>query len=172
MTVGSSLSPSFPERGPGPNKRAKGSAGQRHGPRSWARAAKARAKDLEIRQEITGRLPDFIPSDPGRLRQILLNLLGNAIKFTDRGGAIRITYRDLGSQLAIDIEDTGMGMSPEKVDNLFISRGKTKMGTDREIGTGLGLFLCKEYAEMNGGTIDVNSKLNQGTTFSLILNKA
>ena len=106
------------------------------------------------------------------LRIIIRNILSNAIKFTDRGGAIRITYRDLGSQLAIDIEDTGMGMSPEKVDNLFISRGKTKMGTDREIGTGLGLFLCKEYAEMNGGTIDVNSKLNQGTTFSLVLNKA
>ncbi len=106
------------------------------------------------------------------LRIIIRNVLANAIKFNDIGGEIQIKYRDLDDQIAIDIKDTGIGMSEDQLNNLFQSRGKTRMGTQKEVGTGIGLFLCKEYAEMNRGAVTVISAEGVGTTFSVILNKA
>lgn len=106
------------------------------------------------------------------LRIIVRNIIANAIKFTNEQGEITISYQDLGTQLSIDIADNGIGITKEKLTRLFQSRGNSSAGTRSEIGAGLGLFLCKQYAEMNGGTISVDSTPGIGSTFHVILNKA
>lgn len=129
--------------------------------------AKARAKDLEIRQEITGRLPDFIPSDPGRLRQILLNLLGNAIKFTSRG-CITIRANIESNKLHIEVIDTGIGIEKEVLRNLFQPFMQADSSTTRKYGgSGLGLAISQRLAEILGGEITVESEPGQGSRFTL-----
>jgi signal transduction histidine kinase len=113
--------------------------------------------------------------DPMRLRQILLNLLGNAIKFTDLG-EIRLSVKMLGdgapphAQIAFEVIDSGVGMSPEQLQNLFDCFQQGDMSAKRRFrGTGLGLAVSMRLARMLGGSLSVTSTPGAGSTFRLVL---
>jgi CheY-like chemotaxis protein len=121
------------------------------------------------------QVPPFIIGDVTRLRQILLNLVSNALKFTD-SGSVRIGVRlasdqvptaDRPFQLLFAVTDTGIGISKEQMQRLFQPFAQATVSTSRKYGgTGLGLVICKNLVESMGGTIQVESKANQGSTFS------
>ncbi|HTI49835.1 MAG TPA: response regulator [Planctomycetaceae bacterium] len=128
-------------------------------------------KGLELRVEYRSAVPECIVTDPTRLRQILVNLIGNAIKFTDRG-AISIscsltTAPDAGrSVLQFDVSDTGIGMTAEQMARLFQPFVQADASTSRMFGgTGLGLSISRRLAETLGGSISVESEPGIGTTF-------
>ena len=107
-------------------------------------------------------------TDPARLRQILLNLVGNAIKFTETGG-VRIVVRLAGPRrdpepkLVCEVVDTGIGMTAAQIDNLFQPFQQAEASTARKFGgTGLGLAISKRLAEFLGGDITVSSRARQG----------
>ncbi len=132
----------------------------------------AEAKGLRLRMENEGPLPEIITSDPVRLRQILINLIGNAVKFTE-AGEVRVTVRLLKEspgepKLQIDVTDTGIGMSPEQVSRLFQPFAQADSSTTRKFGgTGLGLTISKRLAIMLGGDIVVHSVPGKGSTFTV-----
>ena len=98
---------------------------------------------------------------------IVRNLTTNAIKFTTEGGEITISSEISNDKLVISVKDTGTGMTPEAVKNLFsLTKTVSVLGTNNEKGTGLGLLLCSEFVKANGGEIWVNSKQGEGSTFS------
>lgn len=109
-------------------------------------------------------------ADPRRLLQVLDNLIGNAIKFSDSGGLVRVVTRYSRSTWRIDISDTGIGIPPEEAAKLF---GPFVRGSNARIaglpGTGLGLSIVKGLVEMHGGHVKVESTLGEGTTFSVFL---
>ncbi len=109
-------------------------------------------------------------ADPNMLRLILRNLISNSIKFTRKDGYIAIALKpgDENTSL-IEVSDDGIGMSEEKLQQIFEFRGTEINGGSSNQGTGLGLLLCKEFVELNGGTIDVISKLGEGTRFTIQL---
>jgi len=113
-------------------------------------------------------------ADYDTLLTIIRNLLSNAIKFTPTGGKISVKASASNHHVTIQVTDTGIGIAPENLNNLFKLDGFTTKGTNSENGTGLGLMLCKEFAEANGGSISVSSTLGKGTTFTITLpsNKA
>ncbi len=120
-----------------------------------------------------GRQPLLALADDAMLDTTLRNLIVNAIKFTKPGGTVTVKTAQYDDWIDIDVVDTGVGMSPNKVDRLFQLDQKTStVGTAGEIGTGLGLHLCKELTEKQNGKIDVNSIEGQGTTFTISLPKA
>jgi signal transduction histidine kinase len=113
-------------------------------------------------------------ADYDTLLTIIRNLLSNAIKFTPTGGKISVKASASNHHVTIQVTDTGIGIAPENLNNLFKLDGFTTKGTNSENGTGLGLMLCKEFAEANGGSISVSSTMGKGTTFTITLpsNKA
>ncbi len=135
---------------------------------------RADAKGLELGVEYAGPIPQSIQSDPTRLRQILINLVGNAIKFTEIGD-IRLIVRLLNpdsndSKLKFDIVDQGIGMTEDQIDRLFKPFSQADTSTTRKFGgTGLGLTISKRFAEMLGGNITVQSEFGQGSTFSFVV---
>ncbi len=131
-------------------------------------SANAERKEIKIHNEV---LEDpFVNADERMLNSILENLLSNAIKFTPRGGEITISSKQVNVFHEIAIKDTGVGMSPEVLEKIFrIDANYTTLGTEHEKGTGLGVILCKEMIERQGGTIKVESELKIGTKFSFIL---
>ena len=134
---------------------------------------KAREKGITLNYESAGKVPDLILSDPTRLRQILTNLLGNAIKFTSRGG-VRMVSRVVKNRnqqtLVIDIIDTGIGMKPETLGRLFNAFVQADSSTTRKFGgTGLGLAISRKFALAMEGDITVTSELGQGTTFTIMV---
>jgi signal transduction histidine kinase len=109
-----------------------------------------------------------VRADRVRLRQVLYNLISNAVKFTDRGGMVRLRALRDGDQVAIAVIDTGVGIAPEDLTRLYRSFEQLTLPSgDRPGGTGLGLALTKRLVEMHGGTIDVQSELGVGTTFTV-----
>ncbi len=130
---------------------------------------RASAKDLCLKVEFGETAELVVHSDAFRLRQILMNLVGNAIKFTERGSVV-ITVRRLGSCAVIDVRDTGMGMTPEQVGRLFRPFTQADASTTRKHGgTGLGLAISRRLAEMLGCTLSVRSEPGEGSTFTLEL---
>jgi signal transduction histidine kinase len=115
--------------------------------------------------------PIRVFADKKMLDSILLNLLSNAVKFTHRNGTITVgTNATNNGRIEISISDTGIGLSKHLIDNLFIIGEKTgRKGTEGELSTGLGLMLCKEFVEKNGGIIRVESKEGLGSTFYFTL---
>jgi signal transduction histidine kinase len=101
------------------------------------------------------------------INSVLLNLLSNAVKFTQQNGAITVSAKETVDQMIkISVKDTGMGMPKSMVEKLFILGEKTsRQGTDGELSTGLGLLLCKEFIDKNGGKIWVESEEGTGSTF-------
>lgn len=133
-------------------------------------ALKAEAKGLELNFPRNSNLPRYINTDDKKLRQVLINLLGNAIKFTNQG-SITLRVRDEEQtnslyNLFFEIEDTGPGIAPGDLDNLFEAFTQTETGKQSQEGTGLGLPISKKFVELMGGEITVSSKVSQGTTFS------
>jgi len=109
-----------------------------------------------------------VRADRVRLRQILYNLLSNAVKFTDRGGRVRIRARRDEDRVSIAVMDTGIGIATRDLSRLYRSFEQLTLPSgDRPGGTGLGLALTKRLVEMHGGTIDVESELGVGTTFTV-----
>jgi two-component system CheB/CheR fusion protein len=129
---------------------------------------RAHEKRLPLALEYDGEIPETVESDPTRLRQILVNLIGNAIKFTETGG-VRLTVRFVPQEekLRFDVADTGVGMSQEQQDRLFqpFTQADTSV-TRRFGGSGLGLAICRRLTEMLGGEISFHSRLHQGSTFT------
>jgi signal transduction histidine kinase/DNA-binding response OmpR family regulator len=107
-------------------------------------------------------------ADPGKLRQMLLNLVSNGIKFTPSGGQVTITARGDESMIEIEVSDTGIGMSAADLELIFQEFRQLDQGSDRlQEGTGLGLALTKRLAELHGGTVTVKSTKGRGSTFTL-----
>ncbi|MBL4809496.1 MAG: PAS domain S-box protein [Phycisphaerales bacterium] len=129
---------------------------------------RAQGKGLELNIQLDTHIPCFITTDPTRLRQILLNLIGNAIKFTDTG-AITVHCSLTDDQpplISFEIEDTGIGMTPEQYSNIFEAFTQADSSTSRKYGgTGLGLNISASLARMLGGTIRVNSQVGKGSQF-------
>ena len=131
---------------------------------------RADAGGIALAVELAGDLPDDLRSDDGRLRQVLLNIVGNAIKFTDRG---RVTLRvrlirrgESRARLRFEVEDTGIGISPDYIPRLFQPFTQVDSSPSRRHGgTGLGLAICKRIVDLMGGTIGVSSVPGQGSLF-------
>jgi PAS domain S-box-containing protein len=132
---------------------------------------RATERRISFRFEYDPRVPGWVKSDPLRLRQILLNLVSNAVKFTEFGGVTVRVYADGPAEqpeIRFDVADTGIGISPERAARLFEPFMQADTSTTRRFGgTGLGLAICKRLAEAMGGTIRVVSTPGQGSLFSL-----
>ncbi|MDX1699855.1 MAG: ATP-binding protein, partial [Melioribacteraceae bacterium] len=125
-------------------------------------------KELDLVNDVPSNL-ELADADENRLQQILHNLVGNAVKFTDEG-MVRITAERQNGHIKIDISDTGIGIPEDKFDTIFNSFEQADGSTAREYGgTGLGLTVTKQLVELHGGTIDVQSKVGEGSTFSFTL---
>ncbi|MEG4317832.1 MULTISPECIES: response regulator [unclassified Microcoleus] len=133
---------------------------------------KANSKGLYLIFENIGNLPKYIQTDEAKLRQVLINLLGNAIKFTQHGiVSLRVssqaeTNEENKSQLLFEIADTGPGISPLELPTLFKPFVQTETGRKSMQGTGLGLPISQQFVRIMGGDISVESQLGQGTTFT------
>ena len=129
-------------------------------------APRAHAKGLELAVRFDESLPNFLHGDPYRLRQVLTNLLGNAVKFTDAGDVLIDIARDEARGLLISVHDTGNGMSPATCAKLFKAFEQADSSTTRRFGgTGLGLAISRRLVELMGGEIGVESALGKGSTF-------
>jgi hemerythrin-like metal-binding protein/PAS domain S-box-containing protein len=131
---------------------------------------RATEKGLQLVNHIDATVPDNLIGDPHRFAQILLNLIGNAIKFTATGRVdVRVSLHSQSAHrvcLDVDVEDTGIGMLPEELDRLFKPFSQADSAVSRKFGgTGLGLAICKKLAEMMEGEIVVSSRVGCGTTF-------
>jgi signal transduction histidine kinase/CheY-like chemotaxis protein len=125
----------------------------------------ADSKSLLLRAELDAGLPEFVRADPTRIRQILLNLLGNAIKFTERGEVVLRVSAD-AAQLTFSVTDTGLGIAPEVHERLFQRFEQADHSTTRRYGgTGLGLAICKELVTLMGGAIFADSRVGIGSRF-------
>ena len=132
----------------------------------------AMAKKLKILplQIDTSLKSAFLWIDPRHIRQILINLISNAIKYTQQGGQITIKAETLGDKIKISVTDTGVGIGPDLMKRLFtrFERGEDKYSSSQS-GTGLGLALTKKLVELNGGVIGVESEVQKGSTFWVLI---
>ncbi|MFP4282102.1 MAG: PAS domain-containing protein [Opitutales bacterium] len=133
-------------------------------------AARARELGLAFTHEVDPLVPDQLLGDPGRLRQVILNLTSNALKFTAKG-SVRVSVTlapeaGSGPRLRFAVTDTGIGIAPEIQDKLFKAFSQGDASTTRRFGgTGLGLSICRELAHLMGGEVGVESRLGEGATF-------
>ncbi|MEH1986219.1 extracellular solute-binding protein [Nostoc sp.] len=149
---------------------------------------KAESKGLQLMFERRPEVPRYVHTDESKLRQILINLLGNAIKFAQEGGvSLRVRMKEeskLQQQertqviknsrpsffwLHFEVEDTGTGIAPAEIEKLFKPFVQTKAGQKSQQGTGLGLTISQQFVHLMGGSITVSSTLGQGTIFSFDL---
>ncbi|MFK7827677.1 MAG: ATP-binding protein [Oligoflexales bacterium] len=131
---------------------------------------KAIEKSITLRNEVEKNVPDFILGDPTRVRQVLSNLISNAIKFTEEGGVlVHVDEKSEDGQiiLSVSVQDSGIGIKEESKDNLFKTFSQVDASTTRHFGgTGLGLAISKALIELMGGQIGFNSIYGVGTTFT------
>ena len=131
-------------------------------------ASNAEQKQISLRNLVTEGTTAY--ADLKMVDTVMRNLLSNALKFTDTGGTIELSTQQDENLIEIAVSDTGIGMSQENMDKLFrIDVKYSRRGTADEEGTGLGLILCKELIEKNGGTLRVESEVGKGTTFMFSL---
>jgi len=138
-------------------------------------ASRAEERGLDLVVELASNLPEWVLGDPTRLRQILVNLGGNGVKFTE-AGSVRIAVRALKmggtgmARLVIEVVDTGIGMTPEQTARLFAPFVQADSSTARRYGgTGLGLSICRRLAELMDGAVEVRSTPGIGSTFRVDL---
>lgn len=134
---------------------------------------KTEAKSIQFHYLGIEDIPQYIMLDEGKLRQILLNIIGNAVKFTDDGSVIvRFSSNKVSENvftLTIDVEDTGVGIAEDEQGRLFKYFEQTSSGKKTKSGTGLGLAISKEYVHLMNGTISISSQVHKGTVFSISL---
>jgi two-component system, sensor histidine kinase and response regulator len=135
---------------------------------------RAQEKNLELALDIDPKIPERLLGDPGRIRQVLLNLIGNAIKFTMHGEIIvrtQVTALDSKNlKIIIDVSDTGLGIPVQMQDRVFEPFTQEDESTTRRFGgTGLGLSITKNLVNLMGGDISLVSEVNKGSTFSFLL---
>jgi signal transduction histidine kinase/ligand-binding sensor domain-containing protein/CheY-like chemotaxis protein len=135
---------------------------------------RAHSQGLGLEIDLDAGLPRFIHADEGKLRQIIMNLLGNAIKFTQEGGIeVRVALGNGAAApgeravLRVEIEDTGPGIAPEELGPIFEPFVQASAGRQSQEGTGLGLSICRQYARLMGGTLSAASEVGRGSTFTL-----
>jgi PAS domain S-box-containing protein len=133
-------------------------------------AEKAQSKGLELVNLVPASLPALVSSDSGRLRQVLLNLMGNAVKFTSDGSVTLETFVEPSSEgrarLRFEIRDTGIGIAPEGLQRLFQNFSQAEISITRRYGgSGLGLAICRRLVALMGGEIGVTSRVGEGSTF-------
>ncbi|MDD4970539.1 MAG: ATP-binding protein [Paludibacter sp.] len=136
---------------------------------------KIQEKNLELNLEFDSRIPKVVLGDPIRLHQIILNLMSNAVKFTSKGkisvSVNMLNENDENVELEFTITDTGIGISQDKISNVFDHFEQATNNTSRLYGgTGLGLAIVKHLVELQGGTVSVKSKIDEGSVFSFRLN--
>ena len=126
-------------------------------------------KGISLNNIVTDRIHAY--ADEKMINSVLLNLLSNAVKFTSRNGTITVSAKEIQDQMIeVSISDKGVGMPKSMMENMFKIGEKTgRKGTDGELSTGLGLMLCKEFVEKNGGNIRVESEEGKGSTFYFTL---
>lgn len=134
----------------------------------------ARQKNLYLNYEWVTPLPETIRTDPALFRQILLNLIGNALKFTTSGGVTitaGMTNRSGQDLLAVRVQDTGIGIPEQKLQRIFEPFVQADTSVTRQFGgTGLGLSICRRLAKLLGGRLTVKSKPGKGSTFTVMIN--
>lgn len=134
-------------------------------------SSKASQKELQLICDRNDNTPRYINTDEIRLRQVLINLINNAIKFTEEGGvALRVRSRETiesepDVELEFEVEDTGAGIAKEELDKLFQPFVQTSTGLQVQEGTGLGLPISRKFVQLMGGDIAVTSEVGRGTTF-------
>jgi PAS domain S-box-containing protein len=135
-----------------------------------ALALRAQEKNVELACDIEASVPQYVHGDRGRVRQILVNLIGNAIKFTERGEVVVTVRRQEGGFLAFEVRDTGIGIASEKLTTIFQPFEQADRSTTRRYGgTGLGLAISAQLVELMQGTIDVSSEIGVGSVFRFTL---
>lgn len=130
---------------------------------------RAKEKGLSLEYKWASSIPATISTDPGRLRQVLINLIGNALKFTEHGGVCLVAHLDaMQEQLVFDVVDTGIGIPEHQLETIFdpFSQADTSV-TRRFGGTGLGLSICRHFATVLGGHVSVTSEVGKGSVFTL-----
>ena len=142
-------------------------------------SSRAIERGLELNYTLDSHVPASVKADPFRVRQILLNLLGNSVKFTEQGEVyMACSIRDDPSPvsperhtslLAFEVVDTGRGFNENEFQRLFKQFGQIGSGTNHEAGSGLGLFLSKQLVEMHGGELSVKSQAGEGSIFSFFI---
>jgi signal transduction histidine kinase/DNA-binding NarL/FixJ family response regulator len=146
---------------------------------------RARQKGLTLSFDLTEDVPKYVMADEGKLRQVLMNLLGNSVKFTHSGKIeLRIDLQEADQsqaedgkegtkqflpQLTFEIEDTGPGIAPDELETIFDPFVQATSGYDAQEGTGLGLSISQQFASLMGGEISVHSTLDKGSTFILMV---
>ncbi len=133
-------------------------------------SSKANDVGLSLTTEGTDKLPTWLRGDPTRVRQILFNLIGNAVKFTERGGVRVIASHkvlpDNEIEVRIDVKDTGVGIAPEAQEKLFKRFSQADSSTTRRFGgSGLGLVICRQLAQLMHGGVGLFSEVGKGSTF-------
>lgn len=135
---------------------------------------KANDKGIELKLSVTDSIPDVVKGDPMRLNQILTNLIGNAVKFTEKGEIILnikiIEQHEKSLRCRFEVIDTGIGIQPEKIGTIFEFFSQADTNTTRKYGgTGLGLAITRKLVELQNGTIEVTSEVNKGSSFAFEL---
>ncbi|NJO15519.1 MAG: hybrid sensor histidine kinase/response regulator [Thioploca sp.] len=126
-------------------------------------SSQAKNKNITLCSTVESATTVF--ADQNMLDTVIRNLLANAIKFTPNFGKVEITSQQQASMMELSVLDTGIGIKPEDIQRIFQGRYYTTMGTGNEKGTGIGLNLCKEFVEKNGGNIGVESEIGKGSRF-------
>jgi PAS domain S-box-containing protein len=131
---------------------------------------KSLSKKIQLQFKLSPTLPRHIKADETKLRQILQNLLGNALKFTQKGQiTLQINDNLSQSRLTFVVKDTGFGIADHELPTIFESFVQTQTGRNSQTGTGLGLSICRKFVELMGGEITVQSKVGVGTQFSFFI---
>jgi signal transduction histidine kinase/ligand-binding sensor domain-containing protein/CheY-like chemotaxis protein len=132
---------------------------------------RADEKGLSLHVERDDTVPRLVRTDEAKLRQILMNLLGNTVKFTKEGSiTLRVAARGAGGRsphLEIDVEDTGVGIAADELDQVFEEFAQTRSGVEARLGTGLGMVISRRYAQLMGGDLTVTSEVGTGSVFRL-----
>jgi signal transduction histidine kinase/NO-binding membrane sensor protein with MHYT domain/DNA-binding NarL/FixJ family response regulator len=138
---------------------------------------KARSKGIRLIFDRTFEVPQYVRTDESKLRQVLINLLGNAIKFTEKGSVTLRVRREKQLSLAahpalclmFEVEDTGPGIAPEEIEQVFAAFGQTRTGFTSGEGTGLGLPISQKFVQLMGGEITIESVLGHGSKFAFAI---